>query len=116
MLGDDVSSGYVDLSGRVIVFRKGFRSRRPEHCRGYLEIAQLMKCPSQKTDESKKYARYTAAGAQTQISELARSRFHFAGGLTKLMSRVTWVIDGVDALQHNGGGDAWQRSRTNFTL
>jgi hypothetical protein len=54
VLGDDVSSGYVDLSRRVIVFRERFQSRRPEHCRSYLEIAQLMKCPGQKTDERKK--------------------------------------------------------------
>jgi hypothetical protein len=87
MIGDDVSSGYVDLSRRAGAFPDRFQSGRLKHCCIHLEIAQLMKRSRQKTDERKKYGYDTAWSAQAQFSELVRSGFHFAGRLTKSMSK-----------------------------
>ena len=84
MIGDDVRSGYVDLSRRAGAFRKRYQDGRLKHCSVHLEIAHLMKRSRQKTDERKKYGHDTAWSAQTQM--LARSSFHFAGELTKSMS------------------------------
>jgi hypothetical protein len=87
MLGDDVCSGYVDLTRRAGVFGQRYRSDRPKHCLIHLEIAQLMQRPRQKTDERNKKCHDSARAARMQISELARSGFHFAGGLTKSVSK-----------------------------
>ncbi|MDT5236661.1 MAG: hypothetical protein QOF47_2648, partial [Mycobacterium sp.] len=87
MIGDDVSSGYVDLSRRSGAFRKRYQSGRRKRCCVHLEIAQLMKCSRQKADEREKYGHDTAWSAQPQFSELAGSGFHFAGRLTKSMSK-----------------------------
>lgn len=79
--------GYVDPFGAISVHRKRFQSGRPIHCFIHLEIAQLMQCSRQKTDERKKYGHDTAQAAQTQFSKLVRSGFHFAAGLTKSRSK-----------------------------
>jgi hypothetical protein len=105
MIGDDVSSGYVDLSRRVGAFRKRFQSGRRKCCCVHLEIAQLMKCSRQKADERKKYGHDTAWSAQTQFSDLVRSGFHLAGALTKSVVKLSCAIGGVNALQHTEGAD-----------
>jgi hypothetical protein len=87
MIGDDVSSGYVDLSRRSGVFRKRYQSGRLKHCSVHLEIAHLMKSSRQKADEREKYGHDTAWSAPPQFSELAGSGFHFAGRLTKSMTK-----------------------------
>jgi len=87
MLRDDVCSGDLDLSRGADVCDQRFHRGRPSHCLIHLEIAQLMQRPRQKTDERNKKCHDSARAARMQISELARSGFHFAGGLTKSVSK-----------------------------